>query len=486
MTDTLTITEKATAAPLPPERQQKRSVASGDNGLIQILIPWYGEGTPALPPRLPISGSQMFGFWRERDRILLDTPRYEAQWASAISIAIAKSASMSWEVDSEVPMRRKRTQEMLLNAGAGMGIYGWVPFLSVGLRSFLTLGYQVVEIERATAARGGRVLALHNLNALRCRFTGDNKYPVHYMDGEGVVHRLPWHDVMIMVDNITFMTGGYSALESAAERAYPQIVKLAAIETYVYEKVSGRRPQAIYFVGGATSGTINDAIQNARTDADRKNLSVYMGAAVVPVMGDVPVSVESIPLAELPDGFNPEQERNRADLIYANAIGLDPQSLNPQIVGRQGLGSTGNQSQVLENKEKQSGLAAWRQQFMHQINQMALDDKTTFTFKENDIRDRIQEAEVRKVGAETRKTQIESGEITPEQARNLAVDHDELPVEFITEDATAGDTITDTQKPDQQEEDMGEAVEARPKEDEIEEKSANKVDTKFVWEDLIY
>ena len=77
-----------------------------------------------------------------------------------MSIAIAKMASMSWAIDTPSPLRRKRAQELLNRAGAGLGVFSWVPFLSVGLRGFLSLGMQFIEIERMTKTGGGKIVDL--------------------------------------------------------------------------------------------------------------------------------------------------------------------------------------------------------------------------------------------------------------------------------------------------------------------------------------
>ena len=478
---------QTTAEQLPDLRKQANSVTSGEDGLYHFIIPWT-HNSIALPPEIPVSGG-LYGFDKARDKVLLSTPRYEGQWASAISTAISRTASMAWEIESDTPLRRKRYQEMLLNFHAGMGIYGWIPGLSIGMRGFLTIGYQIIEIERATGARGSRALALHHLNPLKCCFTGDNQYPIEYLNGNGESFKIPWHNLIIMVDSLNPDSGSGAIAESAAERAYHQIKKLAAIESYVYEKVSGRRPQAIYFVGGVTNSTISDAIANAQNSANAGNMQSYMGAAMVPVMGDIPVSIASIPLAELPDGFDAVAERLRADLIYASAIGLDAQAVNPQLLGSQGMGSTGNQSQVLENKEKQSGLAAWRQQFTHQINQMLMDDKTTFAFKEVDFTDRQSEAAISKTEVDTAGVMVDKMLITPEQATNYLVDKDVLPIEFITEDATAGDTLTDTQKLGQEDEKIGTAadkVEPKTPEDTPPLQGQEVKKSAKIWHDLIY
>ena len=456
------------------------SVKKDEGGTMTFILPAYDYGNrQALPPRLPNHDYTVNSYYRSRDRILLSTPQYEAQWANAIGLAIAKNASLAWAVESDIALRRNRAHEWLLNAGAGIGLFGWVPFLSAHLRSYHTLGRAFIEIERATPANGSKVVNIHHLNPLRCRITGDNRFPVNYLSPDGKTRKLGWHQVMILQD-LTDPTEGEMGLEmSAAERAYPQIIKLAAMEWYVYEKISGRRPLALHFLGGAVQRQIDDVIASGQEDASRQGLVSYMGAAVAAVPGDVPLSLVTIPLAELPDRFEPEAERLRADLLYANALGLDPQDLNPGLVGRQGLGSTGNQSEVLANKKTDRPLATWRQQFMHQLNQLALDDQTTFTFREADLVDQGKEAENAKLRAETRQIQIEGGEITPDQATNLAVDTGDLPREFIEEDVTGGGLLTDTDQPEREQQggtDKPEPEPAKPEPNETEKE----------WSELIY
>lgn len=433
---------------LAPERELARSVKkqeAGDYlGPVMMLLPAWTMDTGALPPNLP--PYRFWGYYQERDRVLLSTPRHEAMWGTAIGVAVSKMVSMSWEVESDIPARRKRAQQWLLNAGAGLGVFGWVPFLSMHLRSFLCTGRAFVEIERATPANGSRVINIHHLNPLRCRLTGNPQKPVNYLARDGRTRELKWHQVMVLVDMMDPTEGEEGMVNSAAERAYRQIVKLAAIEQYVYERVSGRRPTSLQFIGGITGRHVEDAIASAQAEATSKGYQVYMGAAIIPIPGDVPLTLVSVPLMELPEGFDPVQERERADLIYSESIGLDPQDLNPALVGRQGLGSTGNQSLVLADKAKGHGLAAWRQQFSHSLNELALDDKTLFSFRELDLRDEQQEAEVQQARQNVRNSMITSGMITPAEARNLAADDNDLPQEFIQRDITAGGALGDDDK----------------------------------------
>jgi hypothetical protein len=169
-----------------------------------------------------------------------------------------------------------------------------------------------------------------------------------------------------------------------------------------------------------------------------------MGAALSGVLSDKPPTLVTVPLAELPDGFDPEQERNDGYLRYANAIGLDLQDLQP--LSGQGLG-TGTQSVILSEKAAGKGLAAFRQDFIHAINELVLDDKTTFAFSENDLRDQKDKAEISKLRGEFVTAQIEAGVIKPEQGLQVLVDHDDLPREFLPSDETSFDDLSDTEKP---------------------------------------
>jgi len=71
---------------------------------------------------------------------------------------------------------------------------------------------------------------------------------------------------------------------------------------------------------------------------------------------------------------------------------------------------------------------------------------TSFFLSTNDIRDQKLRAEVAAIRATTRKTQIESGELTAQQALNVAVDAKDAPREFLPQDLTAGGSLDDNEK----------------------------------------
>lgn len=429
-----------------PERELARSVKRDDRpGILHILIPRDIGRLGSLPPRLPADWGNWTGFFRPRDVWALSAPYHAAMWASALGIAVKKRVSLAWEVNGDVPIRYKRAQQWLLNAGAGMGLFGWVPFLSMGLRSYYGVGIQYIEIERASPANGSRIINIHHLNPLRCRLTGYSQEPVQYMSQDGKVRSLKWHEVMIITSLADPTEGDMGIALTPTEQAWPRLIVDEVIERYVFEKASGQNPSQISFIGGAFQQQIDDAMETSQEDASRKGNLNYMGTVLIPVAADVPLSLVTVDLASIPDKTDVTQERNRSDLIYALVLDLDPQDINPQLIGRQGLGSTGNQSLVLADKNK--GNRAWEQQFTHQLNELALDDKTMFSFIEVDFRDKKAAAELRGMNIEAENAMIESGILNAEQARNNLVDSGDLPRAYLENDITPGGTLSDTDKP---------------------------------------
>lgn len=418
----------------------RRSVTRDDyntdpmaGAVFHFTVPALGsDSIPDLPP-----------FWSfARDWVLYSTLYRESVWAAAISIATSKIAAQGFEVKGDVPLRVKRAQQLFLGFDDNKG---WVSGLQKHLLSFLVTGNGAhVEIVRATSGAGSRILGLVPLDSFRCLRTGDPDVPIIYRDRRGRMHEMRDHQVFSIADMPDPMDLWYGVGHCAAERAYRAISKLEGIERFVYEKVTGQRALAVHLVGGVGRNTINDALNTAKGEAQAKGLQVYMGAAIAPVAGDAPVSVVTIPLAELPEGFDRKQEWDIALTTYARAIGIPVQDLQP--LSGQGLG-TGAQTQVLDEAAKGQGLAAWRGSFEHNVNQHVLDEKTTFGFNVQDLRDREREAIVRGNEATAVGAWVQMGAITPEQALNLGVDRDQLPREFLATDLTAGQALSDDEKP---------------------------------------
>lgn len=422
---------------------KKRSVTAADVGDLRgaPVFHWMINGTMGGSPGLPVWWSP------SRDYYLRQTIELESFWTSAIGVAITKMSSQAWELESDQPRVRNYFQDLLLAADNNQS---WVNFLSKHLSDFLcTDNGAFIEIVRATSGAGSRILGLMHLDSLRCTRTGDPDIPVIYRDSKGKQHEMRAHQVILMSDMPDSAATWFGVGHCAASRAYRGILKLAAIENYIYDKVSGKRSLAIDVVKGLSDKQIQTAMQTAKEQREAQsvygNAYSYMGVTVIPTLSDLPLETVRLNFAELPDGFDRQQEFNISMLQYANAIGLDPQDLQPLTGAALG---TGTQATVLAEKGKGKGLAAWRQQFTHNTNQFILPDSVTFAFMEKDLRDEQAQANVDQTRTQTADVLVKDAILTPAQAAQILADAKVIPEEFVPVDQTPGGTLEDTEKPE--------------------------------------
>ena len=251
----------------------KQSVTSADyssqsGGVFYLSFPhhWH-EG--AMPPNL------IDVELRQADRILSSTPEFEAMWAAALFIAKTKTASAAWEVSGDIPLRVKRAQELLHNADLGRG---WVPFLEKHLQDFLcTNNGAFVEIVRQGRSLNSQIVSLAVLDSLRCMRTEDPSIPVIYTDLKGRQHELKEYEVIALADEPSPRASLLGMGRCAAARAYRTIYNMYCIETYISEKISGRRPLAISFVNGLNTQQLQDVLRAAQSQADATGIICLHG-----------------------------------------------------------------------------------------------------------------------------------------------------------------------------------------------------------------
>lgn len=382
--------------------------------------------------------------FRDSDKVTIGTVDKEALWAGAVAIAITKVSSLSWEVEGDIPLRTRKAQELLLRADAGRG---WVSFISKILQDFLlTNNGSFIEVVREGKSPAAPIIGLIPLDSMRCTRTGDPETPVTYTDLKSRVHELQFHEVIEFADMPSSRASLLGSGNCAAARAYRAIYKLASIETYISDKVSGRRPLAIHLVNGLNDLQLRNVLLTAQSEADARGAIAYMGAIMATVPGETTPGIATIPLADFPDNFNRKDELDIAILSYANNLGLDPQDLQP-LTG-QALG-TGAQSQVLAEKAKGKGLAAFRQQFTHMLNEYVLPDLTTFVFVEKDWRDKIQQAEYNSKVEAYVSDSVTNGILTAPQGLQTLVDENVYDKALLPVDITPDDTLSDAEKPEE-------------------------------------
>jgi hypothetical protein len=393
--------------------------------------------TYALPPSLDNRSM------RESDALTISTLDQEAIWAGAVAIAITKVSSLSWEVTGDIPLRTRRGQDLLLNADAGRG---WVSFISKLLQDFLlTSNGCFIEVVRAADGEASPIIGLIPLDSMRCTRTGNAETPVIYQDLKGQLHELKYYEVLEFADMPSTRASMFGSGKCAAARAYKSIYKLACIEQYISEKVSGRNPSTLELIRGLNDPQLKSVLTTAQSEADARGVIAYMGAILATIPGDGAISNASIPLKGFPDNFDRQKELDISVIAYANNLGLDVQDLQP-LTGR-ALG-TGAQSQVLDEKAKGKGLSAFRQQFVHAINQWVLPDSTTMEFIEHDWRDKKLRAENNSAIETYVGDSVNKGIITAPQGLQILVDENVYDKALLPSDLTPDLTLADDEKPD--------------------------------------
>jgi 2'-5' RNA ligase len=431
-----------------------------------IAFPWMAS--PAA------SYTDLPRYWSPaRDWVLSNTPKKEDMWAAAVAIAATRFAAHGYVIKDSQDSSRKvsASQQLLKRANGGEG---WVPFALKIMRDLLTCDNGVfIRIRRqgettekirvkaqtiaggevgafaeaavSTAKPGAKIDGLYHMDSLRCIRTGNLAYPLRYMPLNGVTQILRWDQVLMYADQPSPRAELFGVGECAASRAYKTIAKLAAMEQLVYENLTGGGANKLVFLQGINDPTLQAILKSGEADAQARGLVYYLGTILGAIPSDTPISMVEVKLKELLSNFVPKDERDNAYLIYANNIGVPVQSIQP--LSGQGLG-TGTQTLVLDDAAKgQGAMPAFIKWWEQTVSDRVLPATTELQFTdENDQRDQKAKAEVQKLRADTRAVQIQSGEISPAMARQLAVDSEDLPQELVENDATAGGQISDDEK----------------------------------------
>lgn len=386
---------------------------------------------------LPATGS------RARDVILRESVHLDGMWASAVNMAITKHVALGYALtDAEEAGRRLNRASALLHTYDTHA-------LAQGLRDYLTTNAgQFVGIVRASRGPGAQATTLLHLDSLRCYPTNTPQYPVLYETPAGAWRLIPDYDLVHLVDMPspeTWRGGVLPVGLCAADRAWATVLKLTAMEVYYREKVSGSRNLAIHILNGISEQQLRDALDTTDEERDRRGFVLYKGSTILPTLKTEAPQLVTIPLAEIPDGFNVTDERRDAYLRIANAIGMFVGELQP--LSGQGLG-TGTQTIVLDEAAEGRGLAAWRSAFLEQINDRVLPGPVTFGWTNtNDMRDRTAKAEADKATADALAVMVQAGAITPAQMANILADAEIIPRAFVPLDATPGATLAEDDKP---------------------------------------
>lgn len=226
----------------------------------------------------------------------------------------------------------------------------------------------------------------------------------------------------------------------ALSRAYEAARLILATNTYIYEKVTGQSAD-IGFVKGMTTKQLSNALYAANEADLAKGTLVWKGINLIGQQnlgaGGVEPGIEIVSLKGLPDGFNRRDETEVTVAIIANAFGVDVR----EIWRANSTGETKADAEIQDEKSQGKGRADAMQILEDFLSKRVFSDDISFLFdKQNDKADERQ-ALISQARANTRQTQLASGEINLEESRIMAAKAGDIPPEFLERQITADDTV---------------------------------------------
>lgn len=393
-----------------------------ERGGLHNVILFVAEAADEMPP------------WsvnpRARDKSLREFWPKESFLASTVYGAAARASAFEWEIVASDPDKPEPVQtikavtDMLQNSDGGEG---WESLMMKTLIDLYTTDNgSFWELVRAKDDPSSPVIHIFPLDSVRCLRTGDPQVPVIYTDRYGREHNLKWYQVRALSDMPSSQEDAHGVGYCAVTRVLRAAQILRSIAIYKYEKVSGQFARAIHFVGGVSNEEIQNALNWAKQEAANVGMLRYMQPVILPSIDpSSPISHEQIDLASLPDSFDEESTFRWYIAQLALGFGVDYQELAPLPGGN--LGSS-QQSQVLHMKTQGKGPALLMRRIEHIINNSRLIPRTVkFQFKNSDAQTETQKADAMFARAKARAMLLQSGEIDPQAARELAVLQGDIP-----------------------------------------------------------
>lgn len=384
-----------------------------------------------------------------RDKQLRAFSTQENIFLSALGMVASRNTSFSWALNGPTSTV-ERMHHVLETADFGLGWHDLITKTTIDLATQDNGAFW--EIVRLEDRPDSPLIGINHLDAARCRHTGSPDAPVIYYDRMGHAHLLRDWNVITLAEMPASYEHLYGIQYSTLTRLLRAVQILKNINTYKYEKTGGRNSKAIILVKGVTTKQLQEAVDQARLTADSQGLTRYMNPIIAGSLDPkADVGHEIIELASLPDGYNEEITMKWYIGQVAMAFMEDYQTFAPLPGGNLG---TSSQSDILHMKSRGKGPALFMKLIAHALNIRVFPKNVQLEWKEQDYEAQQAEALVKKTRAEERKLRIDSLEITPEVARQIANDVGDLSMELLEligeEDVTTDVTIRDTSSPESQ------------------------------------
>jgi hypothetical protein len=283
-----------------------------------------------------------------------------------------------------------------------------------------------VELIRAKDRPDSPVLAIGHLDSSKCERTGNPMMPVVYTDRLGKRHPMKWYQIKPLTELPMPVEEGYGIQLCSVSRCLLAAQILRDIHVYKREKVSGNFTRAIHFASGVNRREIQDALSLHKEET--RNLGLYRYSQPLIVSGidpSHPVKVETINLASLPDAFDEESSMKWYVAQLALAFGVDYQEFAPLPGGNLGSAS---QAEIQHMKARGKGPALVMAVIENLMNNSGILPKTVkFKYKEHDLQAESKKAESAFTRAKERSMRLNSFELDPIAALDLAVQAGDIP-----------------------------------------------------------
>jgi hypothetical protein len=362
----------------------------------------------------------------KRDREMRDWWHTESLLASAIYTVTASNSSFEWKLTGE-PKTTEAVQDILQMANKGKG---WANFLKkVSIDLYTQDNGAFFEIIRQSDSPSAPILGINHLESLRCQRTGDQEFPVIFTDTRSVRHKMPWYSIVLLEEFPSPIEEMFDVQYCAVTRVLRMAQIMRDISIFRGEKVGGRFTEAVHIVGGVSQQAIDDVKKRQQELADNQHTLRYLEPLIIGSLDpQTPPSSVTIEMKALPEGFNIDEEFQWYIAQIALGLGRDYQEFAPLPRGQLGSGA---QSEVLHLKTRGKGPATFMALISHAMNVFVMPGNVTFEFIQQDIDLEEREAKVKRIRAEERGIRIESGEIDPIIARQIAQDEGDLDIRFL-------------------------------------------------------
>lgn len=363
-----------------------------------------------------------------RDKELRDFWPSETYLAGAVANVAFRNTTLDWEIKHESKRIIQAVTEMLRSAIAGDS-FGWVPFIEKFSQDLYTQdnGAFIEIIRDPSSIAGSRfvderapVIGIAHLDSNQCIRTGRADFPVVYIDDKGKRHKLAWYEVIPFADFPSAIERMHGVGYCSVSRALRMAQTMRSIMVFKDEKVSGRHFKQINFVSGISRQDIADEMTRGQENANNAGqVRFIMPAILASLDPEKPVSVATIDLASLPDGFDIDVDMKWYISGLALAFGVDYQEFAPLPGGA--IGSSA-QSMILHRKGTGKNPAVFMRTLSEAFsNYGVLPRNTEMRFTDRDEQEELERQEVRTGAMEEAAIAVNGKVLSPEAAAKMLV-----------------------------------------------------------------